>query len=168
LVRGLGLKEVEIMMDPKLLRDVPFFSDLNDGELEKISNIIRKKNFKVGETIFKESEDGQSLYIIRKGEVKACKTAPDGELFTLTIMKDGDIFGEMSFLDGRPRSATIVAVSDIETYVMEKSDFEGLVDGNPRIIYKLLKNIVFTIHSIVRGMNSRYIEMINYMWGRRR
>lgn len=156
------------MVDPKLLRDILFFSDLSDGELDTVSKIVKKQSFKLGDTIFKESEDGASLYIIRKGEVKACKTSPDGELFTLTIMKDGEIFGEMSFLDGRPRSATIVAVSDLETYTIEKSDFETLVDGNPRIIYKLLKNIVFTIHSIVRGMNSRYIEMINYMWGRRR
>ncbi|MBI5885976.1 MAG: cyclic nucleotide-binding domain-containing protein [Deltaproteobacteria bacterium] len=156
------------MIDPKLLRDMQFFSDLTDNELLIIAGIVKKKDFKLGETIFKESEDGQSLYVIRRGEVKACKIAPDGELFTLTIMKDGDIFGEMSFLDGRPRSATVVAVSDIETYMMEKGDFEGLVDNNPRVIFKLMKNIVFTIHSIVRGMNSRYIEMINYMWGRRR
>lgn len=156
------------MIDPKLLRGIQFFGDLSDGELAVIAPIIKKMDFKVGDTIFKESEDGQSLYVIKRGEVKACKTAPDGELFTLTIMKDGDIFGEMSFLDGRPRSATIVAVSDLETYVIEKGDFETLVDGNPRIIFKLLKNIVFTIHSIVRGMNSRYIEMINYMWGRKR
>ncbi|MBI1913072.1 MAG: cyclic nucleotide-binding domain-containing protein [Deltaproteobacteria bacterium] len=156
------------MVDPKLLREIPFFADLSDNELEVVSKVVKQKHFNLGETVFKESQDGAALYIIRKGEVKACKTAPDGELFTLTIMKDGDIFGEMSFLDGRPRSATIVAVSDLETFVMDKAEFETLVDGNPRIIYKLLKNIVFTIHSIVRGMNSRYIEMINYMWGRRR
>ncbi|MDP2690018.1 MAG: cyclic nucleotide-binding domain-containing protein [Deltaproteobacteria bacterium] len=156
------------MVDPKLLRDMPFFSDLSDNELATVATVTKKQNFKLGETIFKESEDGQSIYIIRKGEVKACKIAPDGELFTLTIMKDGEIFGEMSFLDGRPRSATVIAVSDLETYVIDKGDFETLVDDNPRIIYKLLRNIVFTIHSIVRGMNSRYIEMINYMWGRRR
>ncbi|MFQ5735600.1 MAG: cyclic nucleotide-binding domain-containing protein [Thermodesulfobacteriota bacterium] len=156
------------MVDPKLLRELSFFLDLSDDELTTVATVVKKQNFKLGDTIFKESEDGQSIYIIRRGEVKACKIAPDGELFTLTIMKDGEIFGEMSFLDGRPRSATIVAVSDVETYVIDKADFETLVDDNPRIIYKLLRNIVFTIHSIVRGMNSRYIEMINYMWGRRR
>jgi len=156
------------MVDPKLLRDLTFFSDLSDTELATVATVTNKQDFKLGDTVFKESEDGQSLYIVKKGEVKACKIAPDGELFTLTIMKDGDIFGEMSFLDGRPRSATIVAVSDLETYVIDKFDFETLVDDNPRIIYKLLRNIVFTIHSIVRGMNVRYMEMINYMWGRKR
>ncbi len=156
------------MVDPKLLREMAFFQDLSDNEIATVSTVVNRKNFKLGDTIFKESEDGAALYIIKRGEVKACKVAPDGEIFTLMIMKDGDIFGEMSFLDGRPRSATIIAVSDLETYVIDKKDFETLVDGHPRIIYKLLKNIVFTIHSIVRGMNSRYIEMINYMWGRRR
>ncbi|MCR4288237.1 MAG: cyclic nucleotide-binding domain-containing protein [Deltaproteobacteria bacterium] len=156
------------MVDPKLLRELTFFADLTDNELDVVAKIVKKQDFKTGASVFKESEDGQSLYVIKSGEVKACKTAPDGELFTLVLMKDNEIFGEMSFLDGRPRSATIVAITDIETYIIEKSDFEGLVDNNPRIIYKLLRNIVFTIHTIVRGMNSRYIEMVNYMWGRKR
>lgn len=156
------------MIDQKLLREMQFFSDFTDGEIATISKIVKKRDFKTGDTVFTESENGESMYVIRKGEVKACKTAPDGELFTLTLMKDGDIFGEMSFLDGRPRSASIVAISDLETYVLEKSDFETLVEANPRMTYKLMRNIVFTIHSIVRGMNSRYIEMINYMYGRKR
>ncbi len=156
------------MVDPKSLRDYLFFADLSDDELTAVSQIVKRKDFKLGETVFKDSEDGNSLYLIKKGEVKACKTAPDGELFTLTLMKDGDIFGEMSFLDGRPRSATIVAISDLETYVLEKNDFDTLVESNPRMVFKLLKNIIFIIHSIVRGMNSRYVEMVNYMWGRRR
>ncbi len=156
------------MIDPRLLREQQFFADLTDDELAVISKITSRKDFKLGDTVFKESEDGQSIYVLKNGEAKACKTAPDGELFTLTIMKDGDIFGEMSFLDGRPRSATIIAMSDLVTYVIERSDFETIVDENPRIIYKIMRNIVFTIHSIVRGMNARYIEMINYMWGRKR
>ncbi len=156
------------MTDLKMLREQQFFADLTDDELGVIATITSRKDFKLGDRIFSESEDGQSIYIIKRGEVKACKIAPDGELFTLTIMKDGDIFGEMSFLDGRPRSATIIAISDLETYVIERSDFETIVDENPRIIYKIMRNIVFTIHSIVRGMNARYIEMINYMWGRKR
>ena len=156
------------MVDPKLLRNITFFSDLSDNELEVIAKITRQVSFKTGDVVFRDSEEGHSLWIIKNGEVKACKTAPDGEHFTLTILKDGEIFGEMSFLDGRPHSATMIAVSDLETFVIEKPDFDGILDDHPRIIYKLLKNIVFTIHSIVRGMNSRYIEMVNYMWGRKR
>ena len=156
------------MIDPKLLSDIHFFAELNDEDLSVIAKVLKEKDFKTGTTVFKEGEDGQSLYIIKRGEVKACKATPEGDLLTLTLHKDGDIFGEMSFLDGRPRSATIVAIAETKVYVLEKGDFENLVDNHPRLIYKMLKNIVLNIHSIVSGMNTRYLEMINYMWGRKR
>ena len=156
------------MIDTRLLKEQRFFADLTDDELSVISRITQKKDFKLGETVFKASEDGQSLYLIRSGEVKVCVEAPDGEVFTLTILKDGDIFGQMSFVDAAPRSATLIAISDVETFTIEKSDFEKIVDNNPRIVYKVMRNIVHHAHSIVRGMNSRYIEMMNYMWGRKR
>ncbi len=156
------------MVDPRLLRDIIFFSGLNDEELRVISKLLEKKVFKEGDIVFKEGEEGKLVYIIRRGEVKACKTTPDGDLLTLTLHKDGDIFGEMSFLDDRPRSATIVANKETETYVLERKDFEALVDTHPRLIYKMLKTIVSNIHSIVKRMNAGYSEMISYMWGRRR
>lgn len=156
------------MLESKLLREERFFADLTDSELEVMAKITSQKNFKTGETIFKESEEGQSLYVIRSGEVKASVSAPNGEVFTLTMLKDGDIFGQMSFIDGRPRSATIIAASDVDTIVMEKSDFEGIIDDNPRLIHKIMGKIVLNVHSILRGMNARYMEMINYMWGRKR
>ena len=156
------------MIDTKLLREIAFFEDFEDAELDVIAGIATKKDFNTGDTVFKDGEEGHSLYVIAKGEVKVCKTAPGGELFTLTILKDGDIFGEMSFLDGRAHSATMVAISHLETYDIEKPDFDAIIDKHPRVTYKLMCNIVFTVHSIVRGMNTKYMEMINYMWGRKR
>ena len=156
------------MVDPKTLRDMAFFTDLNDDEIKAIAPAINKKNFKVGDVIFRENEDGPILHIIKRGEIKVCKATPEGELLTLTLMKDGDIFGEMSFLDGRPHSATIVAIADTEVYAISKTDFENMVEKQPRMVYKLMKQIVFNIHTIVRGMNSKYMEMVNYMWGRKR
>jgi CRP-like cAMP-binding protein len=156
------------MVESKLLREERFFADLTAEELDLVSKITSLKSFKLGETIFKESEEGQCFYVIRSGEVKACVTAPNEESFTLAMMKDGDIFGVMGFIDGRPRSATIIAVSDVETIVMQRSDFEAMVDGHPRLVHKIMGKIVFHAHSIVRGMNARYLEMINYMWGRKR
>ncbi|MCK4738714.1 MAG: cyclic nucleotide-binding domain-containing protein [Deltaproteobacteria bacterium] len=156
------------MTDIAELKGIQFFADLTEDELKVVSKITKKKEFQTGETVFKDGDEGESLYIIRKGEVKACKMAPDGELFTLALMKEGEIFGEMSFLDGRLRSATLIPLTDIETLMIERDDFEALVENHPWIVYKLMKNVVFAIHSIVRGMNNRYVEMVNYMWGRKR
>ncbi|MDH4226719.1 MAG: cyclic nucleotide-binding domain-containing protein [Deltaproteobacteria bacterium] len=155
-------------IDIKSLGKVPFFVDLEDKELEVVAKLLHEKSYKTGDKIFSDAEDGESLYILKKGEVKACKTAADGELFTLTLMKEGEIFGEMSFLDGRPRSATIIAVTDIEVYTIERKEFEAIVEKHPWVVYKLMRSVVFTVHSIVRGMNMRYMDMLNYMWGRKR
>jgi CRP-like cAMP-binding protein len=156
------------MVDSSVLKGIQFFSEFTDDELAVVAGIVERKDFKTGDTVFNEQEEGTALYIIKKGEVKACRLGPNGELVTLTLMKDGEVFGEMSFLDGRPRSASIVAISEVETYMLDKVHFESIVDSHPRVIYKLMRNIVFAVHGIVKGMNTRYVEMMNYMWGRRR
>lgn len=156
------------MVDENVLKGIQFFSEFSDDELAVVAGIVERRDFETGDTVFSESEEGTALYIIKKGEVKACRMGPHGELVTLTLMKDGEIFGEMSFLDGRVRSASIVAISKVETYMLSKDSFESIVDSHPRVIYKLMKNIVFAVHAIVNGMNTRYVEMMNYMWGRRR
>ena len=156
------------MVDWKQLRKEQFFADLTESELAVIAQITRQKKFDPDETIFKESEEGQSIYVIVSGEVKATVSRPNGERFTLTMLKDGDIFGQMSFIDGRPRSATITAISEVDTMVIEKSDFETIINDHPRLIHKIMCKIVLNVHSILREMNSRYMEMINYMWGRKR
>jgi CRP-like cAMP-binding protein len=156
------------MIELQTLREQRFFDDLTDDELAIIGSITRKKAFALGETVFNASQEGRSLYLIRSGEVKVCMAAPDGELFTLSILKSGEIFGAMSFIDAMPRSATVMAISDVETLVLEGPDFEKIIDANPHIAQPLLRRIVHNGHAIVRAMNSRYIEMITYMWGRKR
>ena len=155
-------------MEKEDMKKIKLFEGLTDDELGILSGILKKKHYKTGEAIFKEGESGETLYIIKHGELKVCMTGVTGEPQTLTLLKDGDICGEMSFLDGRPHTATLVAIVDTEVYQIERKDFEGLIETSPFLIYKIMRNIVFNIHAIVRGMNSKYMEMINYMWGRRR
>ena len=156
------------MIDISLLHEQPFLSDLTDGELALIATVTKNEAFQSGQTIFTTSDPGESLYMIRSGEVKVCMAATDGELFTLTILREKDIFGAMSFIDAKPRSATVIAISDVDTLVIHRPDAEKIANDNPRILYKLMRNIIRTIHGVVHAMNSRHIEMINYMWGRKR
>ena len=151
-----------------ILREQRLFADLTDEELAAIADITRKQQFPPGETIFATGQEERSLFLIRSGEVKVCMAAPDGELFTLRILKEGDVFGAMSFVDATPRSATAIAIADVSVLAIDGADFEELVDTQPRAAAKIMRQIIETIHMIVHGMNSRYIEMINYMWGRKR
>jgi CRP-like cAMP-binding protein len=155
-------------MEKEGMKKIKLFEGLTGDELETLSGALKRKHYKIGETIFKEGEVGETLYIIKHGELKVCKAGITGELQTLTLLKDGDICGEMSFLDGRSHAATLVTIVDTEVYQIERKDFEALIEKSPFLVYKVMRNIVFTVHAIVRRMNAKYMEMINYMWGRRR
>ena len=154
--------------DIKSLGKMSFFSYLSEDELKAVSKVITEIDYIAGKTVFEEGSDGHTLHIIKSGEVKVSKKDPEGKEQVLTLLKEGDIFGEMSFLDGRPHSATIAAVHSTRILQIEKSDFDGFVEENPKAAYKIMKNIAFQVDSIVRKMNSTYVDMMSYMFGRRR
>jgi len=125
-------------------------------------------DFIAGKQIFMEGEEGHTLHIVKSGEAKVTKKDHQGNDQILTLLKEGDIFGEMSFLDARPHSATITAIHSSRILQIQKPDFDKFVDENPKAAYKIMKNIVFQVDAIVRRMNSTYVDMISYMFGRSR
>lgn len=156
------------MVDKELLGKLAFFEGFDDDELAVLAKISKEMTFKLGETLFTESDAGNVLHVIAEGEVKSCIGAPDGELFTLHILKRGDSFGAGSFVDGTKRSSTLIAVTEGSALYIEKTDFEKIMADNPELTRKLLVKIIALTHAILRDMNGKYVQMVNYMWGRKR
>lgn len=155
-------------VDVKELKKIGFFSSFTGEEIKAVSEIINEVDYLPGKAIFEEDVEGSTLYIIKSGEVKVTKKDPEGRDQVLTLLKEGDIFGEMSFLDGRPHSAAITAVHSTRVIQIEKGDFDKFIDEYPKASYKIMKNIVFHVDTIVRKMNTTYVDMVSYMFGRRR
>jgi CRP-like cAMP-binding protein len=86
--------------------------------------------------IFSENEPGTELYIIQKGVVKITKIVEDNEVL-LAMLKLGDIFGEMSLLENKPRSASAIANEDCALMAVNKANFEMMVQSQPQLITKL-------------------------------
>ncbi len=86
--------------------------------------------------IFSESQPGQELYIIQKGSVKIAKIVNDNEVL-LALLKPGDIFGEMSILEDKPRSASAIAYEDSVLLAVNKANFKRMVATQPQIITRL-------------------------------
>ena len=86
--------------------------------------------------IFSESQPGQELYIIQKGSVKIAKIVNDNEVL-LALLKPGDIFGEMSILEDKPRSASAIAHEDSVLLAVNKANFKRMVATQPQIITRL-------------------------------
>ncbi|MFP4636914.1 MAG: Crp/Fnr family transcriptional regulator [Spirochaetaceae bacterium] len=86
--------------------------------------------------IFAETMPGRELYIIQKGSVKITKIVNDNEVL-LAVLRQGDIFGEMSLIENKPRSASAIAFEDSVLLAVNKENFERMVQTQPQIIARL-------------------------------
>jgi CRP-like cAMP-binding protein len=86
--------------------------------------------------IFSEGEPGDELYILQKGSVKIAKIVDNNEVL-LAVLKTGDIFGEMSLLEAKPRAASAVAYEDCVVFAVNRANFERMIGTQPQIIARL-------------------------------
>jgi CRP/FNR family transcriptional regulator, cyclic AMP receptor protein len=125
----------------ELLRRIPLFSSLKSEDLEAINRVSIVKRFHKDHLILLEDEEGDTLFIIIKGKVKVTSISGLGKEVILSILSDGDFFGDMSLLDGKPRSASVIALDDSDIRLIRRSDFLKLLEKHPRIPLKLLEEL---------------------------
>ena len=123
------------------LKLVPLFSSLNDEELEAVNSLSFVRKYPKNNIIIVENEQGDTLYIILKGKVKVTKYSKNGEEIILSVLNKDDFFGDMSLLDGKPRSATVISLEDSELILLKRKDFEYTIEKHPRIALKLLREL---------------------------
>jgi CRP-like cAMP-binding protein len=129
-------------MDIGLIKKAAIFSTLEDEELHRLAEICKEQSFKFGQTIFKEGEPGNRLYIISSGDVRISRVVPGSGEEALTVLKPGACFGEMAVFDRSERSTDAIANTDCTVLTISRSDFEILLDFNRDIAYKVLWAVV--------------------------
>ncbi len=113
------------------LAAVELFELLDAEELNELAAVIDEKKLKEGETLFQTGDFGESLYIVNSGEVELFIQDTTGQKIVLKIAKENDIFGEISMLDNRPRSATATALTETELFVLDRDDLLLLFQKKP-------------------------------------
>ncbi len=119
-----------------VLEEVPLFLGLPRRHLRRIAALARSKRFARGSLIVRAGAPGDAFYVILDGTVRVVPTA--GRPATL---RAGDSFGEMSLLDGEPRSADITAVSEVLTMTIGRAAFAKLLRREPQISHGLLRTL---------------------------
>jgi CRP/FNR family transcriptional regulator, cyclic AMP receptor protein len=125
----------------QLIRAVPIFGELDDSEVEKIAEIGINRKYTKNGIVFLEEEEGAALFIITSGRVKVVRTDDQGREVILSILGEGDFFGEMAILDGLPRSATVVSIDDSELFMIHRRDFLQLIEKSPQVAVSLLREL---------------------------
>jgi len=140
-------------METELIKQAAIFQDLEQEELEKIAEISKEQKFKFGQTIFKEGEPGNRLYLISEGEVRISRDVPGSGEEALTVLKKGACFGEMSVFDRSERSTDAIANTDCTLVTITRSDFEMLLDFERDLGYKVLWRVVRLLSDRLRITN---------------
>ena len=100
--------------DPQLLTEVPIFSLLDEKERATLAERVETVTFAAGTVLFNRGDPGDSLYVVRSGAVELFFKNDTGERIVLDTVTPGHFFGEISLLDGGPRTASAVAIQDVE------------------------------------------------------
>ena len=129
------------MSNATFLRQVTLFDCLGDPEIEALAALTFSRTFDKGQLIILAEETGDTLFIIRGGQVKVSLIHEDGKEFILSLLGQGEVFGELSLLDDRPRSANVTAMVETKLLMLRRSDFLDLVGRVPRIAVSLLEEL---------------------------
>ena len=142
------------MSNVSFLRQVPLFESLNGSDIDALSELTFTRTFARETVIILAEEEGDTLFIIKKGQVKVSIVSEEGREVILSLLGAGAVFGELSLLDGKPRSANVVATEDTELMTLRRPDFIQLISKTPQIATALLAELASRLRKTDRQIES--------------
>jgi CRP-like cAMP-binding protein len=112
---------------------VPLFAGFSQGEFEEFTKLMNVHSHGPGEVIVREGDRGKSVYIIAGGSVKVYTTMLSGDVVELAKLWPSEFFGEISFLTGKPRTATIETLEETTVLEMTEDKLLGLIEKHPHV-----------------------------------
>jgi signal transduction histidine kinase len=124
----------------ELLRHLPLFSELSDDDLTLLENASRRVRLSTGEILMREGSPGGSLYIITEGEFEITKRTGPGDV-VIAVRGPGEVIGEMSLLDGSPRTATVRSLDASHLLEIDQAAFLNLIESSPAAALSILHTV---------------------------
>jgi CRP/FNR family transcriptional regulator, cyclic AMP receptor protein len=131
-----GYRDVDLSPELQLLREIPLFSTLKRRELKILEPILHERTYVSNEVIFEEGDEGLGMYIVLEGTIRISRKAMIGSK-EVTRLGPGHFFGELSLLDGGPRSATAVASECSRLFGFFRPEFLQILEKYDRIGAKI-------------------------------
>ncbi len=128
-------------MSDEILRQAPLFAGLDDDAAATLAASMSDGGLRRGEILFNEGDEGDQLYVVIDGKIKLGRTSPDGRENLLAILGPGQMFGELSFFDPGPRSATATAVTDVTLKSLGHEALSPVLATHPDVAQALLNQL---------------------------
>ncbi|MEZ4506554.1 MAG: Crp/Fnr family transcriptional regulator [Thermomicrobiales bacterium] len=138
------------------LRTVSIFADLPAAALEQLARNSLPRKYRRGQVLCNEGDPGESIYILEEGQLRVTQWTASGDEAVLAIVEAPSSVGELSLLDGSPRSATLTAVGPVRVRLIPRKAFITLLQDQPQIVPGLLA----TLASLIRRGNARQVDLL--------
>lgn len=127
----------------------PFFAGFEQDALEKIAAICRQRHLTTREILFLKGDPGDGLYAIRRGLIRIGTMDDLGQRMTMNVLGGGDVFGEITLLDGEARTADAVAMEDTDMIFLPRREFLNLLNREPPIALQLISLLCARLRDVI-------------------
>lgn len=148
----------------KMIANSSLGKELSDGEVEVLGGLMQERTLADGEFLFEDGMSDDSLHVILTGKVEVVKRTGDDNYASLAVLREGELAGELSFIDGATHTVGLRALCETKVLSLAREDFEGIVDSNPQLVYKVMRAVARSAHRIVHRMNTEFVELSNYIF----
>ncbi|MEW5821186.1 MAG: Crp/Fnr family transcriptional regulator [Cyanobacteriota bacterium] len=142
----------------KSLSYVSLFQEINEEGLTVLAKTFRRINYPAGNMIVMSEDMGQTFYVIEEGRVKISLASDNLQEVTISLLGQGDFFGEMSILDECPRAADVVALSDVKLLVVQKEHFIQHIHSFPSIGINLLRVLSERLRKVNKRVRNKNLS----------
>ena len=147
-----------------LLLNSALGSELTTEEAKLLGSIMAQHDLADGEFLIEEGGSDDAVHVLLEGKLEVVKHTGAGEEASLGILRDGDLAGELSFIDGHVHTVGLRALCATSVLSLKRADFERVVEDNPQLVYKVMRSVARSAHKIVHRMNTEFIELSNYIF----
>ena len=147
-----------------LLLNSALGSELTTEEAKTLGSIMAQRDLADGEYLIEEGGSDDAVHVLLEGKLEVVKHTGAGEEASLGILRDGDLAGELSFIDGHVHTVGLRALCSTSVLSLRRADFEAVVEGHPQLVYKVMRAVARSAHKIVHRMNTEFIELSNYIF----
>ena len=137
--------------DVELLRNIPLFAKIEPSKLKLLAFTSQRLTFNPGDSLFKQGDDGDALYVIMEGDADVLVDTPGGQI-TVATMGKNDFVGDIAVLCDVPRTATVTATSQLTTLRITKDLFFQLVCQFPQIAIEIMRVLAHRLDVTTRQL----------------
>jgi len=153
----------DIAVSTDAIKASPLGDELSDAQCELLASVMTACGIKDRAFLIEEGQKDDALHVLAKGHMEVVTHTGKGEYVGLQIIREGDILGELGFIDGVEHSAGLRAMGNCELLRLDRASFESLLDKDADLVYKVMRAIIRTVHRILRNMNVQQVELTNYI-----